>query len=104
MGTSSEWLSILTWAGLFGGAMAWWSAKIDRAPAMFNPKWLVERIEHAVSWMLAALLVEILTTFHWQRVIHRPLVFVTLGAVVGLLIMGRSFRKGHDVADTGRRP
>ena len=97
MGTTSEWLSILIWSGLFGGAMAWWSAKSDRAPAMFKPKGRVERIEHAVSWVLAALLVEILTTFHWQRVIHRPLVFVTLGVIAGLLLMGRSFRKGHDV-------
>ena len=97
MGTTSEWLSILVWAVLFGGVMAWWCAKSDRAPAMFKPKGRVEHVEQAMAWILASLLVEIISTFHW-RAIHRPLIFITLAVLAGLLLSGQMFRKRHVVS------
>src|ERR1022692_911058 len=46
MGTTREWLSVVIWGGFYGGMMAWWLARSDRAPAMLKPKGRLARIEH----------------------------------------------------------
>jgi len=83
MGTTSEWLQALLLGGLWGGGMAWWSAR-DRAPAILRRK---SRILHVVLYALAGLLFGIMSTFHLQRVVHTPLVFVTVAAVAGMLLV-----------------
>ncbi|MGA2004326.1 MAG: hypothetical protein ABSG70_13145 [Terriglobales bacterium] len=87
MGTISEWLSVLVWGGLWGSIMAWTTAR--RGPAIFNLK---GRVQHFVTWLPAGLLFGIMTTFHWHRAVHRPLLFVTLAATAGLFLMGLIFR------------
>ena len=93
MGTAGQWLRVLIYGGIYGGVMAWWLAKSSKTPAMLKPKGRVERIEYAVTWALMGLIYGIVTTFHWQRATHRPLVFVTLIALTGVLLISWVARK-----------
>jgi hypothetical protein len=89
MGTTSEWLQALLWGGLWGGGMAWWSSRKVVPAILRRPR---GRLLHVALWGLAGLLFGILTTFHWQRAVHRPLVFVSVAAVAGMFLTGWLFR------------
>ncbi|HZD30689.1 MAG TPA: hypothetical protein VE779_03420 [Candidatus Angelobacter sp.] len=91
MGTIGEWLSVLVWGGLYGGTMAWWTAR-DRGSSVFKQ---TDRVEHLVSWAFGGLLFGIMTTFSWHRAIHRPLIFVTVSAFAGIFLTGWFFRRGR---------
>lgn len=44
------------------------------------------RVRYVLKWVPAGLLFGIMTTFQWQRAVHRPLVFITLAATAALLL------------------
>jgi hypothetical protein len=96
MGTPGEWLSVLVWGGLWGGTMAWWTERNGDAALTAE-----ERIPHLTMWALAGLWFGIMTTFHW-RAVHRPIVFVTVAALAGMVLVGRIFRKRRPGSDINR--
>jgi hypothetical protein len=84
MGTTSEWIQVLLAGGFWGGFMMLWSAR-QRASKNLKPTWL---IEEAFSWALMGLWFGVVTTFHWRRAFHVPLVFVTVAAFAGACLVG----------------
>jgi hypothetical protein len=93
MGTAGEWLQVLLLGGLWGGAMAWWSAR-DRPLRFSSPR---GRVLHLVLWAMAGLLFGILVVFQWRQALHPPLVFATAAAVVGMLVVAWLVRKQRTV-------
>jgi hypothetical protein len=87
MGTLSEWLSVVVWGGLWGGAMAWTTGRRVTSISSFK-----SRVQYVLTWVPAGLLFGIMTTFHWQRAVHKPIVFVTVAAATGLLLSPLIFR------------
>ncbi len=77
------------WAGF--GVAGWRGGLRATEPLQFSDT--KSRILHLVLYALAGLLFGIMSTFHLQRVVHRPLVFVTVAAVAGMLLVGWLFRK-----------
>ena len=97
MGTGREWLSALVWGGLWGAFMAWWMARHQATT--------LRRRERVLSLALCApmgLWFGIVSTFGWQAW-HRPLLFVTLGLILGTFLVSWVFRKirASDITDSG---
>lgn len=88
MGTVSEWTNVFVWGGIWAGLTAWLFAR-NKTLAMFQFK---GRILKVALWTFAGLLFGILTTFHWQRAVHPPIVFVTVSALAGILAVRLSAR------------
>jgi len=80
MGTVSEWANVFVWGGLWAGLVWWFSRK--KALAIYQPK---GRTLKTAWWGFAGLLFGILTTFHWERAVHPPIVFVTVSALAGIV-------------------
>lgn len=87
MGTTKEWIEV-AFAGIFwGGWMLVWSALRNRQksrPAVSSMDVIV--------WTLAGLCYGIMTTFHWQRASHPPIVFLLVASLVGALVAARFLR------------
>ena len=98
MGTAREWLSALVWGGLFGASMAWWTARHQDATL---PRRGRERVLSLALWAPMGLWFGIVTTFEW-RAWHRPLLFVTLGLLLGTFLVSWVFRKKRAIDITDR--
>jgi hypothetical protein len=70
--------------------MAWWFALPTEGSQELKPTWQFADI---IYWVLVGLLFGLMTTFHWQRAVHKPLVFVTGPVFSGLLIAAYLLRK-----------
>lgn len=86
MGTLSDWASVVVWGGLWAGVTAW----------AIRPKIPIYRskmhAQYMLMWIPLGLLFGIMTTFHWQRAVHRPLIFVTLATLAAFLLSAQIFR------------
>jgi hypothetical protein len=89
MGTTSEWVQVLLAGGFWGGFMAWVFAR-RRASANLK-RW---HIVDVLMWALAGLWFSLVTTLRW-RSFHRPIVFVTVAAIAGVLLVGWFRRKDN---------
>ena len=81
MGTTKEWSEVLFAAILWGGGML-----LFRRMEGKIPKGVV------LIYALGALLFGLVASFPLKRVFSFPLIFITLGIIVGLLLVGRLFR------------
>lgn len=95
MGTTSEWLSVLVWGGLWGAMMAGWTA-------LRQDKTLPRRVRvlNLALWAPLAVWFGIVTTFGW-RAWHRPLLFMTVGLLLGMFLVGWVFRTKSATDTTG---
>lgn len=90
MGTIFDWFSVLLWGGLWAGLMAWWTALPTEGSQELRPTW---QFAGFIRWVLAGLFFGLMTTFHWERAVTKPLIFVTGPVFSGLLIAGYLVRK-----------
>jgi hypothetical protein len=91
MGTAKEWLSALVWGGLWGAIMAWWTGRHQVATLPRR-----ERVLSLALWAPMGLWFGIVTTFGW-RAWHRPILFATLGLLLGTGLVSRVFRKKRPI-------
>ncbi len=83
MGTTGEWLQAILWGELWGAWMFAWSTYRRRSENL-KPAW---RVEEILTWALTGLWFGIMTTFHWRRAVHMPIVFVAVAAFVGACLV-----------------
>jgi hypothetical protein len=84
MGTTSEWIQALLLGELWGASMMLWYA-YRRHSENLKPTW---RGEEVLTWALMGLWFGIVTTFHWRRAFHTPIVFVTVSAFASACVIG----------------
>ena len=95
MGTISDWVRVLLAGGFWGGWMAFWSAQ-RRGNTNLKPTWLKSDI---FSWAFMGLWFGIVTTFHWHRAFHWPLVLITVASFAGAVFVGRIDHKSRTSGD-----
>lgn len=99
MGTFGEWLRVLGTGVLFGAIMAWRDASRDPLKRT-RTAWVV----FALDQMAAGLLFGILLVFPLRRVVHLPLVCITVAAVATMFVSGfyvrREKQKGTGIGST----
>jgi fluoride ion exporter CrcB/FEX len=88
MGTIFDWVLVLLCGGLWAGLTTWWF----RLPTEGSQKQERTRADIILA-VLGGLLFGLMTTFHWERAVHKPLVFLTGPVFAGLLILGYLLRK-----------
>jgi hypothetical protein len=90
MGTTTEWLQVLSQGGFFFALMASWDAynrySSGRKPAL--------RFEDLFASSVGGLGFGMAITFHWN-LFHRPLIFVTVLALAGVFFVGWSRRRAR---------
>ena len=84
MGTSSEWIKVVLLGGFWGLWMILWSAH-RRTSMNLRPAWC---LEEALSWLLTGLSFGIVVVFPLRRAFGMPLIFVTVAAFVGSVVVG----------------
>jgi hypothetical protein len=83
MGTSKEWIQVILLGGFWGAWMTAWSAH-KRPSENLKP---ILCIQDIFSWGLMGVWFGVVTTFHWQRAFHMPLVLVTVAAFGGACLV-----------------
>jgi len=81
MGTAKEWGEVLFAAILWGGGMLLFRRMEGKIPKLV-----------VIIYALGALLFGLVTRFPLKRVFSFPLIFITLGIIIALLLVGRLFR------------
>jgi hypothetical protein len=85
MGTNGEWISVFCLAGIWGGAMLWFTVR-GRAAANIKPTWRIADI------LLMSLCFGIVVEFKW-RAFSSPLAFIMVAALSGACLVGWLGRK-----------
>lgn len=96
MGTAGEWLRVLISGALWGAFMSWWEIRIEIASLPRR-----ERVLRRALWALMGLWFGVVTTFGWRRSFQYPLVCVTVGLLVGTLLVARLSRKHPSLTSDG---
>jgi hypothetical protein len=91
MGTLTNWAEVagitIFWAGIF---LLW--EKPYRQRKGYTP---VTSWEDVLGFGFAGLAFGIFMTFHWERALHPPLVFLTVGSLLASFIFQRIRRRKH---------
>jgi hypothetical protein len=88
MGTSGEWISVLCLAGIWGGAMLWFTVR-GRAAANIKPAW---RIADLLLMVPLSLCFGMVVEFKW-RAFSGPLAFIMGAALSSAGLVGWLGRK-----------
>jgi hypothetical protein len=81
MGTTKEWGEVLFAAAFWGGGMLLFRRMEGKIPKLA-----------VLIYVLGGLLFGLVARFPLKRAFSFPLIFVTLGIIVALLLVGRLFR------------
>jgi hypothetical protein len=92
MGSNGEWIRVLCLAGIWGGAMLWFTVR-GRAAANIKPPWHIADILLMVPLSLCF---GIVVEFKW-RAFSNPLAFIMVAALSSACLVGWLGRKRYAV-------
>jgi hypothetical protein len=84
MGTAKQWIEVAVTGGIWAGFMLLWDLMHGRKAGRFAFSYLLATI-------LSGFMFGVVTTFGWQ-VVHTPLVYLAIPAVVAIVLLGFQYR------------